>query len=135
MIKVKILGLGFLTAALSTVLATSALADGFAIEARMPDFEPVENVQPVYPRRALEKQVSGYTLVEYTINEKGRTENVKVVDSEPNRVFDRASEQAISRTVYDAEDVANSDAGKYYRLYVYELEQTDARDKRLASRR
>lgn len=108
------------------LLSATAISEELRLDAQMPSFDPARDVEPVYPQRALERKLSGFTLVEYNIGENGRTENVKIVDSEPAAVFDIASKRAILRTIYDEEDAASAAGGTFYRLYVYELDNTNA---------
>jgi protein TonB len=57
-------------------------------------------VAPEYPDRALNDRVSGDVTVQYTVDQKGRTRDVRVVQSNPPGVFDRAAIDAISRWHY-----------------------------------
>lgn len=54
-------------------------------------------VQPVYPRRALQRGITGYVVLEFTINELGMVEEPRVIVSEPPGVFDRAALKALER--------------------------------------
>jgi TonB family protein len=44
--------------------------------------------QVYYPKRAAGLMIGGTVTVTYDINRSGRTENVKVVDAKPPRIFD-----------------------------------------------
>lgn len=131
MIKKMIKAVALMMAA--TLIAMPSMAEDIDLSsAEMPSFQPIRNVEPVYPQRAMDRKITGYTLVEYTINENGRADNVKVVDSEPSKVFDVASKRAIMRTVYDKEDALSATGDTFFRLYVFELDNTNANE--LASR-
>ena len=52
-------------------------------------------VAPQYPDRALNDRIGGTVTVQYVVDKKGRTTDVKVVESSPPRVFDRAAIDAI----------------------------------------
>jgi len=112
--------------AIGSLFTVSASADEILFSNVLPTFEAVRDVSPVYPQRAIDRRVSGYSLVEYTINASGRVDNVKVVDSDPAKIFNKASKRAILRTVYDKADAASVQGNKFYRMYVYELDETNA---------
>jgi TonB family protein len=57
-------------------------------------------VAPEYPDRALNDRVSGDVTVQYTVDKKGYTRDVRVVASAPAGVFDRAATEAIARWRY-----------------------------------
>ncbi|MGH8261088.1 MAG: energy transducer TonB, partial [Steroidobacteraceae bacterium] len=79
--------------------ATPAQAPSSAIPA---GFIPQRTryVAPEYPDRALDAHISGSVTVEFTVDTKGRTHDVRVVDSTPAGVFDRAAVYAVSRWRY-----------------------------------
>lgn len=62
-----------------------------------PGFVPQRTyyVAPEYPDQAIEGRVSGSVTVEFTIDTLGRTTDVRVVQSRPSGVFDRAAIQAV----------------------------------------
>lgn len=57
-------------------------------------------VPPEYPDRALNEKVSGSVTVQYVVDKKGYTTDVKVTESTPPGVFDRAATDAIRRWRY-----------------------------------
>lgn len=57
----------------------------------------LKQAEPVYPREAVRSRQSGWVVVSFTIEPNGRTSDVRVVDSQPRRVFDRAAMEAVSR--------------------------------------
>lgn len=52
---------------------------------------------PHYPPSALRSRQEGWVIVSFTIDAEGRPRDVKVVDSLPRRVFDRAAIEAVDR--------------------------------------
>ncbi len=64
------------------------------------DYLPIVRVEPVYPRRALQRGIEGYVLLEFTVTETGSVENPEVVEADPPGVFDRAAIQAALRFKY-----------------------------------
>ena len=57
-------------------------------------------VAPEYPDRALNNRVSGSVTVQYTVDKKGYTRDVHVVEATPPGIFDRAAIEAIARWRY-----------------------------------
>jgi protein TonB len=55
---------------------------------------------PDYPESALAQKIAGSVLVQYTVDEKGETRDLKVLESNPPGVFDRAATNAIRRWRY-----------------------------------
>ena len=53
------------------------------------EYLPVVKVQPIYPRRALQRGISGYVVVEFTVTKSGSVTDVKVVEEEPSGIFSR----------------------------------------------
>jgi protein TonB len=59
------------------------------------DVELVQRVNPNYPARALRQQLSGWVDLEFTITEFGDVTDVRVVDADPKRIFDRDAMRAV----------------------------------------
>lgn len=63
------------------------------------DYLPIVKVAPIYPRRAQERGLSGYVIVEYTVTKLGTVENVIVIES-TSSVFNRAAIKAAQKFKY-----------------------------------
>ena len=63
--------------------------------------KPVKTVPPEYPQSALAKGVAGSVLLSFTVDTKGDTRDVQVVQSTPAGVFDRAAISAVKRWRYN----------------------------------
>ena len=63
------------------------------------EYLPLIRVAPQYPARAIENKVEGYVILSFTVNEKGTTENVKVLESS-HRMFERAAVKATQKYKY-----------------------------------
>lgn len=61
----------------------------------------VKTVPPEYPQGALAKGVSGSVLLSFTVDGKGDTRDVQVLQSTPAGVFDRAAISAVKRWHYN----------------------------------
>ena len=64
------------------------------------DLMAIVRVQPVYPRRAVERAIEGYVIVEFTVNTFGLVEDPVVVEASPPGIFDQSALQAASRFKY-----------------------------------
>jgi protein TonB len=45
--------------------------------------------RPNYPSKAAQNNISGYVVVEFDVLTDGSVKNPKVIDSEPNEIFDK----------------------------------------------
>lgn len=81
----------------------------------------VEDVKPIYPKSALERKLTGWVVVEYTVNDEGRAENIVVTDSEPAKVFDGAAKRAIRQTQFLVDDTAQLTDRS--RKFVFEIDE------------
>jgi len=79
------------------------------------DYLPIVKVQPQYPRRALQRGMEGWVIVEFTVSAQGTVRDSLVVSNcgwvknarvegecfdSPNTVFDRAAQQAAEKFKY-----------------------------------
>lgn len=85
----------------------------------------IKDVKPIYPKSALERKLTGWVVVEYTVNEDGRAENITVSDSEPAKVFDRAAKRAISQTRFEVQglDGGASEGTNQRKKFVFEIDE------------
>lgn len=68
----------------------------------LPPGEPIPYLrsQPIYPRTAASRGISGYVDLMFTIAVTGATEDVRVIGAEPANVFDRAAVRAVQKWKY-----------------------------------
>lgn len=59
--------------------------------------KPTVRVPPRYPPRALSESIEGQVVVEFTIEENGKTSNVRAVNGEPRGIFESSAEKAVRR--------------------------------------
>jgi protein TonB len=65
------------------------------------EYLPIVKVAPVYPRRALERGITGECLVTYTVTTSGTVRDVSVVEGQcPESIFERPSIDAALRFRY-----------------------------------
>jgi len=60
----------------------------------------VKTASPKYPRRAKERDISGWVDVYFTVSPAGETANVSVYRSDPESVFDRAAVEAVEKWTF-----------------------------------
>ncbi len=63
------------------------------------DYLPIVKVAPIYPRRAQERGLSGYVIVEFTVTKLGTVVDARVIES-TNSVFNRAAIKAALKFKY-----------------------------------
>lgn len=73
----------------------------------------IERVAPDYPRRAAMAGVEGFVELEFTVTSDGRATDIRVIQAEPRRVFDRAATDALGRWEF-----ATSEANKSSRVRI-----------------
>lgn len=59
------------------------------------DVIPIVRIEPQYPREALVEGISGYVVIEFTIEPDGSVADPKILESQPRRMFDRNAVRAI----------------------------------------
>ncbi len=66
------------------------------------EYLPIVRVAPQYPRRAQERGIEGYAIVELTVGADGSvpSESVKVIEAEPNGFFESAAIKAAQKFKY-----------------------------------
>lgn len=64
------------------------------------EFMPIVKVAPAYPRRAAQRGIEGYVVVEFTVTSLGTVTNPVVLEAEPPGVFDKAALDAVKKFKY-----------------------------------
>ncbi len=64
------------------------------------DTIPLVRINPIYPRRAAERRVEGWVIVEFTIDIQGSVKDARAMSAEPRNVFERAALRAIGKWKY-----------------------------------
>lgn len=66
------------------------------------DYLPLVRVQPQYPRRANERGIEGFVIVELTVAEDGTVppESIVIIQAEPKGYFERAATKAAQKFKY-----------------------------------
>ena len=61
---------------------------------------PIARVEPEYPRDAAKDGVEGWVLVGFDVTPTGATTNVRVLEAEPTKIFDKEAVAAVSKWKY-----------------------------------
>ena len=61
----------------------------------------VTTVSPRYPRRAMERDIAGWVIIDFTVTAEGETSDVTVRQSEPGKVFNDAAIEAVEQWVFE----------------------------------
>ncbi len=64
------------------------------------EYLPIVKVEPVYPRRAQQRGIEGYVLLEFTVTTSGAVRDPVVVEAKPPGIFDRSAIQAALKFKY-----------------------------------
>lgn len=60
-----------------------------------------QNAAVRYPRRAQDRNLSGWVVVAFTVDPDGETRNVEVSEADPERIFDKAAMEAVEEWVFE----------------------------------
>ncbi|MBT1450394.1 energy transducer TonB [Glaciecola sp. XM2] len=80
--------------------ADVALDGGLALQSGDGEYVPITKVAAVYPRRALQRGIQGYVIVEFTVTKTGGVRDPFVVESEPEGIFEQAAMDAVLKFKY-----------------------------------
>lgn len=61
------------------------------------NFQLTRKVEATYPQRALRQRIEGWVELTFTVTANGDVNDIKVVDSQPRREFDREATRALSQ--------------------------------------
>lgn len=61
------------------------------------DAIPLARIEPIYPTKARIKGIEGWVRVQFDITAAGFTRNIKILDSKPPRIFDKAAISAVRK--------------------------------------
>ena len=92
------------------------------------DYQPLILWHPIYPIEALEKCIEGYVILSFVINSNGEAIDIKVVDSKPKGVFEKAAIKNFKRSV--ASFVNDAKIGeRTEQKFIFEMEIEDCKPK------
>lgn len=73
---------------------------GAGLQATDGEYLPIVKVAPQYPRRALNRGIEGYCIVEYTVTKNGTVKDPVIIEAKPQGIFDRAAIKSALRYKY-----------------------------------
>jgi protein TonB len=77
-----------------------ALDGGLALESGDGEYLPIVKVAAVYPRRALQRGIEGFVIVEFTVTKQGSVRDPIVVEANPQGIFEQAAKDAALKFKY-----------------------------------
>jgi len=77
-----------------------SLDGGLALESGDGEYLPIVKVSPTYPRRALQRGIQGFVIVEFTVNKLGAVVDPFVVEANPEGIFEQAAMDAAKKFKY-----------------------------------
>ena len=87
--------------AASTPASHAAAAPGANVAALAAQLKRTHYVAPEYPQSALDNKLAGVVTLDFTVGVKGDTSDVRVTDSSPPGVFDKAALSAVKHWRYE----------------------------------
>lgn len=76
------------------------LEGGLALDSGDGEYLPIVKVSPVYPRRALQRGIEGFVIVEFTVSKQGAVKDPVVVEANPEGIFEQAAIDAAMKFKY-----------------------------------
>ncbi|MGM0481781.1 MAG: energy transducer TonB, partial [Pseudomonadota bacterium] len=80
--------------------STADIGNGTSLQASDGEYLPIVKVQATYPRRALQRGIEGYVVVEFTVTKQGSVRNPTVVEAQPQGVFEQSALDAVLKFKY-----------------------------------
>ncbi len=84
----------------ANIRANLDLNIGAGLQATDGEYLPIVKVAPQYPRRALNRGIEGYCIVEYTVTKNGTVKDPVIIEAKPQGIFDRAAIKSALRYKY-----------------------------------
>lgn len=102
----KILLPPLLAVLISVLGITQAVSGNYTHEAKktIDGVNPVMRIEPLYPKEAAEKGIEGSVVLQFSINTDGSVDDIHIVKSAPENVFDKSATTALSQWKYTKPD-------------------------------
>ena len=62
-------------------------------------YMPILKYAPLYPHKAIDKNLEGYVIIQYDIAKNGRTKNITVIES-TDRIFEKSAKNSVKHYLY-----------------------------------
>lgn len=79
-----------------------SLEGGMALGSGDGEYLPIVKVAPAYPRRAQQRGIEGFVIVEFTVTKQGAVRDPVVVEANPQGIFEQAAIDAVLKFKYKA---------------------------------
>ncbi|MCO7225438.1 energy transducer TonB [Pleionea sp. CnH1-48] len=89
------------------------------------DAIPLNIIQPPYPRKAAMEGIEGWVKLKFTIKPDGFPEDVKVIESKPRRIFDKAARRVIYKWRFKPKVVNGKAVHQHNMFYTMDFTLTD----------
>jgi protein TonB len=93
-------GLNFNMPGVQLAGASTGLSAPGAGIGRDGDATPIVRIEPKYPIQAARDGKEGYVILSFSINKIGGVEDVKVIEAQPKRLFDKEARRALKKWKY-----------------------------------
>lgn len=77
-----------------------SLDGGLALDTGDGEYVPIQRVAAVYPRRAMQRGIQGYVIVEFTVGKSGAVQDPIVLEAQPEGIFEQAAIDAVLKFKY-----------------------------------
>ena len=77
-----------------------SLSGGLSLDTGDGEYLPIVKVAPVYPRRALQRGIEGFVIVEFTVSPTGAVVDPFVIEAEPANIFEQSALDAAKKFKY-----------------------------------
>lgn len=84
----------------ANVDAAADIGNGASLQASDGEYLPIVKVQATYPRRALQRGIEGYVVVEFTVTKQGTVRDPVVVEAQPQGIFEQSALDAVLKFKY-----------------------------------
>ncbi|MFT5297081.1 MAG: TonB family protein [Colwellia sp.] len=64
------------------------------------DRQLLTHVEPIWPKKAIDEKIEGSVTMSFSINTDGSVDNIKIIESTPNSMFEKSSIKALSQWEY-----------------------------------
>ena len=65
------------------------------------DLTYVTTAAPRYPKRAVQRELSGWVVVQFTVTPDGETRDIEVTEADPAKVFNKAAMEAVDQWEFE----------------------------------
>ncbi len=94
-------------------------------DSRNRDYLPLNYITPNYPLAALEENIEGYVLLEFTVTKDGLPRGIVILDRSPSNIFNASAVNAAERFRFDPRIVDGEPVEAEGAQYLFSFERDD----------